>query len=241
MSSSANDRYTAWSVTINNPVEADHEAIAIARQKGWKVTGQIERGEEGTPHYQLAVQTPQSRFSALKKAFPRGHIEPAKNVQALLKYVTKEATREGALPDTEKYPSMSMLWKLIYRKLRTGDSDGLDETQLPHYVELYDKIEDHEWFKHPLILFDRLIWDLITEGYHVESLATNPAVRSAWKNFGKAIIARCFHEESLLASEHNHATEEDILLQEADVPEAEVSVPTPGTPDPSAAEPRSRF
>jgi len=71
------DRATVWSVTINNPTPSDEEGIALARQRGWQVEGQKEKGSEGTEHYQLMVKTPQVRFSAVKKAFPRGHIEAA--------------------------------------------------------------------------------------------------------------------------------------------------------------------
>lgn len=101
------ERATNWSVTINNPIKADEENINLARQKGWMVEGQLEKGDNGTPHYQLIVKTPQMRFSALKKAFPRAHIEVAKNVKALETYVKKDETRIGQLPDaSEFYPSL---------------------------------------------------------------------------------------------------------------------------------------
>lgn len=77
------DRATAWSLTINNPTEADEENIQHARQKGWKVIGQLEQGENGTKHYQLLVKTPRIRFGGVKKEFPRAHVEVARNVAAL--------------------------------------------------------------------------------------------------------------------------------------------------------------
>ena len=62
------DRATCWSITINNPLPADDENIARAKQRsGWKVEGQLEKGENGTPHYQLMVKTPQIRFDPLRK------------------------------------------------------------------------------------------------------------------------------------------------------------------------------
>jgi hypothetical protein len=98
------DRSIYWSVTINNPNEGDEEAIANARQRGWIVEGQKEC--VGTPHYQLCVNTrTQQRFTALKKAFPRGHIEAARNPKALKQYVHKEETRVAELPNSEKYLS----------------------------------------------------------------------------------------------------------------------------------------
>lgn len=90
-------RATMWSITINNPTAEDREAIELARQKGWKIEGQFEKGEEGTLHLQLAVRTPQLRFSTMKKHFPRAHIEIARNAAAFLQYVNKADTRVGLL------------------------------------------------------------------------------------------------------------------------------------------------
>lgn len=50
MTDKTDDRHSKWSVTINNPTEADEDSIHRARQKGWKVWGQKEVGEEGTEH-----------------------------------------------------------------------------------------------------------------------------------------------------------------------------------------------
>lgn len=178
------DRATAWSVTINNPVSADEENIALARQKGWKVEGQLEKGENGTPHYQLLVKTPQVRFSALKKAFPRAHIEQARNVTALEKYVHKEETREGTLQtDQEKYPSMTKLWDLMYEYFLSCN-----------YI---DCSWDGEWFKKttgnqkPLQLFDEAINHLIRKGYFVESMGVNPQVRGCFDRYWSSILFRC--------------------------------------------------
>lgn len=77
------DRATAWSLTINNPTQADEESIQLARQKGWQVIGQLEEGENGTKHYQLLLKTSRIRFGGVKKLFPRAHIEVARNVAAL--------------------------------------------------------------------------------------------------------------------------------------------------------------
>jgi len=171
-----NDRATAWSVTINNPTQSDEENIALARQKGWKVEGQLERGASGTPHYQLIVKTPQVRFSAVHKQFPRAHIEQARNVTALQQYVHKQETREGELSTSqEKYPSMSKTWDLFYQ--------WIEERKLLFSMLSWD---GDEFLKH----FDSCMEDLIIDGYYVESMAVNPAVRSAVKKFGYAIIQR---------------------------------------------------
>ena len=105
-------RATCWSVTINNPIAADEENIALARQKGWKVEGQLEKGKGGDSHYQLSVKTPQVRFSQVKAQFPRAHIEVARNPTALQQYVVKEETRVAAIPTSqEMYPSQQRVWE----------------------------------------------------------------------------------------------------------------------------------
>lgn len=167
------DRATCWSVTINNPLPADDENIARAKQKsGWKVEGQLEQGENGTKHYQLMVKTPQTRFGSVKKAFPRAHIEVARNVKALTEYVHKEDTKLGSLPLNDKYPSLTALWELFDQYLRT------DHQSIP------DGEEDR------LVLFDRFINLYIELGYHIETMGVNPQIRSAVKKYLPALIFR---------------------------------------------------
>lgn len=171
------ERGTCWSVTINNPKDSDDECIALARQKsGWKVYGQKEKGEAGTEHYQLMVTTPQTRFSAVKKAFPRAHIELARDRVALANYVQKEDTRVSALPKSQElYPSHSKLMEwfseecTIYTEIK-GD-----------YA-----IDNHEYIK----IFDQMCDRKIRQGYYVESYAVNPQIRSAIIKFGRAINFR---------------------------------------------------
>lgn len=177
------DRATTWSITINNPGPADEEAIALARQKGWKVEGQLEKGLNGTPHYQLMVRTPQVRFSALKKQFPRAHIEVARNSAALASYVQKEDTRVGQLSTSQdKYPSLSKFWDLIYDEISEEKGQPADE-----WREL-DELTD----KQKLGLFDTVCFRLIYCGYHVETLAVNPQTRAAFTKFAGALMARSF-------------------------------------------------
>lgn len=170
------NRATNWSVTINNPVASDEENIALARQRGWKVEGQLEKGDNGTPHYQLMVKTPQVRFSALKKQFPRAHIEQARNVAALAQYVHKEETKVAELQTKQdRYPSMSKLWDMFYL--------WIDERKL--FFQMVSWTPD-DMLHH----FDSFVEDMIIEGYYVEPMAVNPSVRSAVKKFGYAIICR---------------------------------------------------
>lgn len=170
------DRATAWSVTINNPSSVDEENIALARQKGWRVEGQLERGQNGTPHYQLMLKTPQVRFSAVKKQFPRAHIEVARNAAALEQYVAKEETREGSLPtENDRYPSLAKLWELFSDWIIARNENTAKETWKPNM-----------WLQR----FDQFIEDAILDGYVVETMAVNPQVRSIVKQFARAVIVR---------------------------------------------------
>jgi hypothetical protein len=167
------DRATCWSVTINNPLPADDENIALAKQKsGWKVEGQLEKGENGTPHYQLMVKTPQVRFGSIKKAFPRAHIEPARNVKALAEYVHKSDTKVAELPVNDKYPSLTVLWDLFDIYLKTS-------------CEVISNDQDDR-----LRQFDDFIACYIELGYHVETMGVNPQVRSAVKKYGVSLVFR---------------------------------------------------
>lgn len=172
------ERATSWSITINNPTASDEEAIALARQKGWKVDGQLEKGAQGTPHYQLAVRTPQVRFSQVKKAFPRAHIEVARNPVALQAYVHKSDTQIAPLQvQSDRYPSLSKLWDLIYERICDEVGAPADDLQPSEYT---------------LDLFDKVVYQLIADGYHVETMGVNPQVRGCFLKFGKALMTRAF-------------------------------------------------
>jgi len=181
------DRAIHWSVTINNPRDDDEENIATARARGWIVEGQKEVGENGTPHYQLYVNTrSQQRFTALKKVFPRGHIEIARNPKAVKQYVHKEETRVAELPNSDRYvTSQKRLWELVVDELHGGD--------IPKKYRIdgaTDEPFDEGRFV-PLEAFDCACDRLIRKGFHcVETMAVNPQVRSAWKTFWSSIIAR---------------------------------------------------
>jgi len=207
------NRASSWSVTINNPTATDEEHIALARQKGWKVEGQLEQGTEGTPHYQLLVRTPQVRFSAVKKAFPRAHVEKARNVVALQQYVVKSDTRLSALPTLqESYPSMSRLWDLITTYLN----------EQPFYSRhIYEQririlgLVSEEREELVMNMFDAAISYLIRQGYNVESMAVNPQVRSAWKRYYSPLFERAAKKSSdnfQTASQSDTAVESEVSL-----------------------------
>jgi len=204
-------RSTAWSVTINNPTAQDEECIALARQKGWIVEGQLEVGAEGTPHYQLFVKTPQTRFSQVKKAFPRAHIEIARDPVALKKYVHKEETREGELAvSSEMYPSMSKVWEMFYRfTQRHYDAEEYDDHHTQH----------EELVRQPLVVWDRFIRSKIEEGYYVESIGINPQSRSSVTHYWEAILAREARKVTLQTEDRQTDTESSSVATEYNINE----------------------
>lgn len=192
------DRASSWSVTINNPQASDYEDMDMARSKGWKVEGQVEKGETGTTHLQLYVKTPQVRFSALKKAFPRAHIEVARNVAALRNYVAKEETKVADLPEQDSmYPSLNRLWEMVFQKFDIGfDKDGWDQFALMENecVKFYRDSDTEDMNMDPLRWLGEVVAGFIKEGYFVEHHICNPAVRMQWKNFHKEILFRAFRK-----------------------------------------------
>lgn len=218
---------TYWSLTINNPTQQDDENIVLAIQKGWKITGQKEAGENGTIHYQAMLHTPnQTRFSAVKKIFPRAHIEIAKNPIALRQYVEKEETRIGQLTEESRYyPTLSKYWILI-TEILIEDSISLsylkrkmDSQNITLERALFDigGLENYD-----LADLDFATGQLIRLGYHVETIAVNPSTRSAWKNYFRPIIMRSLHSIFNQDNQHNNApppTEEESSDQEIQIAE----------------------
>lgn len=221
----ATARASAWSVTINNPVASDEENIALARQKGWKVEGQLEKGKEGTLHYQLMVKTPQVRFSALKKAFPRAHIEVARNVAALEQYVHKDETREADMSaSSELYPSLQKVWDMM-----------------ASYIQEFGY--HHRWYssgpEDRLIIFDEFVRYTIEEGFVIESIAANPQTRSMVKLYGESIYTRSLRRQTDRQTDNNIVEgEEQNVLSSPEVCSQEESAPPDGdTTLPSVSSP----
>lgn len=179
------DRGTCWSITINNPVEGDYKCDLPA---GWKLTGQLEEGEKGTPHFQGMLKTNQVRFSAIKKVFPRAHIELAKNAKALEKYVHKVETRtqevrdnvstlptlfeyQGIIADMWVEEDFQRRWNVACENIGTNSVPDMDVVAM-RYI-------------------DSLVASDIERGRRgAEFIGINPMWRSSWKLFWRSIIKR---------------------------------------------------
>ena len=175
-------RSTCWSVTINNPTQQDYDCMKnpTGHKDFISCEGQLEEGENGTPHLQLMLKTKSMKFSAVKKLFPRGHIEPARSAAALANYVNKEETRIATIA-----PAMIATVATLNNALTEvwANKDEVDE-----YIET---LSDEEFLRIGICILDKLAVHLIMKGYHgVEYIASNPSVRSAWKLYYKAIVYR---------------------------------------------------
>lgn len=151
----------------------------------WIMTGQMEKGEEGTEHYQGMLKTPQVRFSAVKKLLPRAHIELAKNVVALAKYVSKQETRLAEVAQiSSNIPTLFDYNHSIARKWQDDDFQRLVESYVGGGTY-------HEIDEIALKYVDQLVAEDIVSGLQgIEYISINPMFRSAWKKFWKSIIAR---------------------------------------------------
>jgi len=203
------------------------ECIQQARAAGWQVEGQLEKGEEGTDHYQLMVSTPQVRFSAIKKMFPTAHIEVARKPQALKAYVHKEDTREGMLPEQTKfYPSVNKMWELMF---------DWTTKEYPDYFESMIKEFQRMSAEKRLRDLDERAAGLIEHGYFVEHHVVNPQVRSGFAKFAPEIIRRT---QRILESATDRQTDrqttfssDDIIIPDAEGSDVESSSGQEGSED----------
>jgi len=176
-------RGSCWSITINNPTESDLRPSFPDNR--WTMTGQMEKGEEGTEHYQGMLKSPQVRFSAVKKLLPRAHIELAKNVAALSKYVSKQETRLAEVAQiSNNIPTLFDYNHKLARRWRDDEFDRIRETYSEN--QLHREIDEIA-----LVYIDTLVAEDIVSGIQgIEYIAINPMFRSAWKKFWRSMVAR---------------------------------------------------
>lgn len=176
---SRGQRGTAWSVTCNlKTISRDtvDACLDTARALGWGVEGQLEVGdEEGTPHYQLLVRTPQVRFANVKKVFPTAHIELARNRKALQQYVHKEEGRVETLKSIE-------VTFLTYAQVRNQ-----------FFRWLVDNNRHHSVYRDPeerLRVWDEFIGLSLEEGMECDMIGMNPQHRGCISKYWRHYIVR---------------------------------------------------
>lgn len=181
-------RSNCWSITINNPNDKDLNPQLPA---GWSQEGQIERGEEGIEHYQGMLRTPQVRFSAVKKVFPRAHIEIARNPLSLKKYVHKEETRVAECEN--RYSDIPTLFDYQGEIVKKWDHQYFDNKVRERRNEWAegDMKKPFDYDEVFMEYLDELVGEDICAGKKgVEFIAINPLWRSSWKKFGRQILVR---------------------------------------------------
>lgn len=151
---------------------------------GWSITGQMEQGEEGTTHYQAMLKTPQLRFSAVKKVFPRAHIEIARNAKALANYVHKDESRVSEVNDrSSNIPTL-----FDYQHTIAG---RWDDAEFKALCDKHDPTAKIELGELALSYVDIMVAEDIENGVcGIEYIAINPMWRSAWKKFYRSMVAR---------------------------------------------------
>lgn len=188
-----------WSITINNPTDDDYIRWEGLKGEKWvrKVMGQLEKGENGTPHIQGMLNTEHVRFSQIKKALPRAHIEVAKKPVALAHYVQKEDTRLSPLPTTRVATQIDVQRESLalvideyireYPYLSPLLPHSLDQKHFYNWMTNYNLLH-RNW---PEAMLDAAVKKLVREGYYgIEFVMCNPQVRLAFKKYFCEIVIR---------------------------------------------------
>jgi len=176
------ERSSNWSITINNPTKEDTD---VQMPAGWKLSGQYEVGENGTPHFQGHLKTPQTRFTRVKEFFPRAHIEAARSAAALEKYVHKEETRVGDFAG-RSVPTIFEYQAQVASKWDECEFERLTDHHYKHNRDPKRDISDVA-----LGYVDSICAKYIEEGARgLEFISVNPMWRSSWKKFYASIIKR---------------------------------------------------
>lgn len=189
------DKACCWSITINNPNDDDMKQWASLASLPWVrgVTGQVEKGQEGTPHIQGMVRTQSVRFAQMKKALPRAHIEAARSLDALAKYVVKEETRIAPIAPIKTATQsdvqgvvLSLVLEDLYRHTK---NDPLDTDELDMIMRNKERI-----LKYWEVYLDDAVNVLIYRGYYgVEFVVSNPQIRTAFRKYLPAICYRTYN------------------------------------------------
>lgn len=149
--------YTWYSVVINNPTADDEACINDARKNGYVIEGQLEKGKNGTPHYQLAVGT-QDSWKDVKAAFPRANVQEARDPVALRQYCVKTETRLVDLVPPTRQPRcppkkltnveffdglFCTMWDTVCTSPNRSQQHLLQSISADASMTLYDKAVEH--------------------------------------------------------------------------------------------------
>jgi len=200
---------TCYSVVINNPTDTDRLQIDAARALGWRVVGQLEEGESGTPHYQLAITAPVD-WKHMKSHFKRANIQEAEDPEALEKYCTKKKTRvvnfttpKAEKPKKESNYSSADFYNDVFQEIYEQHEDAADGL-----IQHDDSLK----------VFDAAVSQLVVEnGYAIAIRATRPDVRSAYRKYRYAMWS-VFHAENIAVENIQDADDDTTIEQDAGGP-----------------------
>ncbi len=144
----ARNRARSWCFTLNNYTK---ECIVSLSHNKWnnmeinKYVFQEEIGEKKTPHLQGVVQFKnQVSFTSLKEFHNKIRWSKCRNLQASMKYCSKEDTRNGEIytyGDVEKWlwrdkPKCNLTSKDVYDDMCYQMINGIDITRYPQNLEV---------------------------------------------------------------------------------------------------------
>ena len=179
------DRATCWMICINNPTSTDLPTPGTMPAR-WVLEGQMEKGENGTLHYQGMLRTPQVRFKAVKDMFPRARIEVARDKHRLKTYVHKNDTRVAEVPTISS--NIPTLFDYQITVAQRWDDEEFNRRHTEAMEKRDSKITAGDV---ALEYVDYLVSEDIKAGIRgIEFIAINPMWRSSWKKFYSSIIFR---------------------------------------------------
>lgn len=169
-------RASWWSVTLNNPTDDDDTRLKNRPTWVKRLKYQLEQGgEEGTPHYQIALQTTQTRMSQVKQWLPRAHIEVARDKNALLKYCEKADTAVDGTQVDIKTEFLTMDKALMEIASLANDITELYMPEDATNLEL--KRRKEEWIREE---YWQAVNQILLEKPSTVGLFTNPQLERAW-------------------------------------------------------------
>jgi len=133
-----------FSLTMNNPTMPMEEWFALLKRDALYARVQLEKGEEGTPHFQACVGYKSNRkLQAMIKKFKGCHIEKARNAFATWEYCGKTDSREEG-PLDHGIPPASKNIKGDTKKrnqmiLEYGVAKAVEEGLIP--IEKYKQVK----------------------------------------------------------------------------------------------------
>lgn len=119
-------RFRKWICTLNNPTVSLEDLYNIYKPN--YITGQLEKGKNGTLHLQFSMSTKVTSFNSIKKLFPSVHLEGVKNDNGVDLYCNKEDTRVDGPWEYGVKPfnrNSKLDWDQIYLNAKRGNFDAI--------------------------------------------------------------------------------------------------------------------